>query len=362
MRRRTFLERGAGIAAGCLFGGRSAAESQKAQRFTTTTKSLERIDAARRLTLAENPEGLPPAELNSRVPEITAVELDNTLAAETPGETLRVVAWNIERGRGWRGAVKLMAEHDALRAPDVLLLSEMDIGMKRSGNLHTTRELAQAMGMNYAYAVEFLELPRGKDAAARQRFAEANPWSCHGNAILARFPLANARMVRFPGIEKWFGSGEHRLGGRNAVFAEITLGGRPVTLVATHLESGLRDNAARTDQARFILEELETYAAGQPVIAGGDLNSFHKAAAIQAFRDAGFCVDECNLLEQGTTQYTRDGEVRLGGAHIDYIMTRGFAPIQNATSPAVVPSVYPPGPEGKSLSDHAAVALRVRPA
>ncbi len=90
------------------------------------------------------------------------------------------------------------------------------------------------------------------------------------------------------------------------------------------------------------------------------MNSFHKAEAITLFKEAGFCVDACNLLAQGTSQYTRDGEVRLGGAHIDYIMTRGFEPLHDTDSPAVVPSVYPPGPTGESLSDHAAVALRVR--
>ena len=50
----------------------------------------------------------------------------------------------------------------ALRDPDLIFLGEMDLGMARSANKHTTREMAAALKMNYAYGVEFLEFTGGE--------------------------------------------------------------------------------------------------------------------------------------------------------------------------------------------------------
>ena len=139
----------------------------------------------------------------------------------------------MERGRHWEGGARLIRETEALRDPDILLLGEMDLGMARSGNAHTTRALATALGMNYAYGVEFLELTGG-ELEERKLYPGENEWGYHGNAILSRYPLRNVRMLRFPGIEKWYeGKGanesekvQKRLGGRMALFATVRLDGR----------------------------------------------------------------------------------------------------------------------------------------
>ena len=51
---------------------------------------------------------------NSMVSSMQYVESDNTLSDAAPGETLRLIAWNIERGRGWKGAVDLALAHPVL--------------------------------------------------------------------------------------------------------------------------------------------------------------------------------------------------------------------------------------------------------
>jgi endonuclease/exonuclease/phosphatase family metal-dependent hydrolase len=323
-----------------------------ADRVTDTTATLPVITLEERARLAHNPDGASPADLNRDVPALHLVEVDNTISDAAPVSELHCVAWNMERGRHWEDAVMLVRDHPALREADLFFLSEMDFGMARSGNDHTTREFAHALNMNYAYGVEFLELSKGKPGEIR---GGENDRGYHGNAIISRFPLHNVRMLRFPGIEKWYGSDEHRLGGRNAILAEIDVNGARVTLVSTHLESGLQDNEIRAREGRIILDELNAHAANQPVILGGDLNAFHKAAVIPDLRDAGFLVDEANVLDQGTTQYTRDGEIRLGGAHIDYLAVRGGTVNTHEWSPAVVPAVWPVGEGGRSLGDHAIV-------
>ena len=45
-----------------------------------------------------------------------------------------------------------------LSQADVVLLNEIDWGMKRTSYRHTAKELAAALRMNYAYGVEFVEL------------------------------------------------------------------------------------------------------------------------------------------------------------------------------------------------------------
>src|SRR5262245_60769450 len=75
-----------------------------------------------------------------------------------PGKrTLRAVAWNIQRG------ARLDDLRRAIVAPpfavaDLFLLSEVDVGLGRSGNRNVARELAEAVGMNYAFAVSYLAL------------------------------------------------------------------------------------------------------------------------------------------------------------------------------------------------------------
>jgi len=336
-------------------------ESKEIVRIVDVVSRLGQISMEKRIQLSQNPNNLAPSALNQQIPQIHAVELDNAYPAPEETGALRVVAWNLERGTHWREGVDLLVSHPALRGTDILFLSEMDIGMARSGCVHTARKMANALSMNYAYVVEFLELPRGAPEMWND-WATANPWGYHGNAILSRYPLENVRAVRFPGIEKWYGSGQHRLGGRNALFAEVTVAGLKVTLGSTHLESGLADHEIRAQQSRWICAEIRKYAQGQPVILGGDLNAIHTQKAIQVFREEGFLVDQCNVLKMGTMQRVkRDRSVSVGGAHIDYLAVKGLEVVPLETSPMVVPAVYPLGENhGESLGDHALVTALIQ--
>jgi len=325
---------------------------------TETVEKLEKIPLEIRDRVAENPDGKSPYALNEELPVLRQIEVDNGLApAATPGDTLRVVSWNIERGRAWEGAAKLIQEHPALKDPDVVFLNEMDAGMVRSGNVHTTRQFAEALGMNYAYGIEFVELSMREDE--RARYSGRGDYDYHGNAILSKYPLKNARMLRFPGIEKWYGSDEHRLGGRMALFAEIAWNGQDLILIATHLESGFGDTKVRLRQVEFILEVVQTLPPGRPIVFGGDLNATPRSAPVQALRDAGFEVDACNLIDEPTSQRVRDGLVKRGGSHIDYLMGRGLRAVRSEHSPAVVLAAYPNNENGELLSDHAAVAVEL---
>ncbi|MEK7792908.1 MAG: hypothetical protein AAB353_00185, partial [Candidatus Hydrogenedentota bacterium] len=141
---------------------RASAQDNTADRSAIVVSELRKVSQERRDRFAENSDGVTPRELNALLPEITEIELRNDSATPPHGErNLRIAAWNMERGRFWEDGAKLIREQPALRDAGVILLGEMDLGMARSENVHTTRNMADALGMNYAYAVEFLELTGG---------------------------------------------------------------------------------------------------------------------------------------------------------------------------------------------------------
>lgn len=364
MRRRTFL---AAATLPLWSGRRSAAASGLSSRVV---ERLRPISQERRARLARNAEGRTIEALDALIPEIGEIEVWNGAPAPAARRELRVLAWNMERGRHWREGVRLIREAEELRDADVVLLGEMDLGMARSKNEHTAREMALALGMNYAYGVEFLELTGG-ELGEREKYPGPNEWGYHGNAILSRLPLRDVRMLRFPGIEKWYdgkayGANESeqvqkRLGGRMALFATVTAARRDVTIVSTHLESSARDAPMRRRQAALLLEALGAYAKDTPVILGGDLNADPREPMFEAVRAAGFRPEDSNDLATNTRQKVVDGRMVLAQDHIDYLLVRGLPVVKDATSPKVVPAVYPPGataPESM-LGDHAIVTARV---
>lgn len=188
--------------------------------------------------------------------------------AVAPADALVVMAYNLERG------ARLADQAAAIRAldprPDVILASELDRGCNRSGGRHVARDLAQALEMDWAFAVEFVEL-RTVDGDPPYYAAECE----HGNAILSRYPLGNVRALRHATQASWyFAPGtpgdQPRLGGRVAVLADVDAGGWIAHLASLHLESAVGD-AERTAQAAEIAEQ--TARLPHPVLAGGDLNA-----------------------------------------------------------------------------------------
>jgi hypothetical protein len=158
------------------------------------------------------------------------------------GPSLRLVEWNIERGlefdeiklamtdkQGFlakarsdaarnKGKEKVSAEElsaqiDALQSADVLVLNELDWGMKRTDYRPVVKELAGALKMNWAYGVEFIEVD--PKALGIQSFANVENeterkeledlfsvdkervLALHGTAILSRYPLLDVKLVPF---------------------------------------------------------------------------------------------------------------------------------------------------------------------
>src|SRR6185436_10422348 len=180
---------------------------------------------------------------------------------------LRAVAWNVQRG------ARLDELRRAVVAPpfadaDVLLLSEVDVGLGRSGNRNVARELAEALGMSYAFGVSYLALTDdfGDDAGGLE-----NTLALSGAAILSRFPIGRVENVDLPAIRDKFHSSEKRLGKKRALLAGITLPDGPLAVAACHLDS-TASPAQRARQLGGILDSVERSGVARALV-GGDFNT-----------------------------------------------------------------------------------------
>ena len=255
------------------------------------------------------------------------------------GPVLRVASWNIERGsnfdliklalsdpEGFKKAalepgtldagklLKIEQQLRILRDADIVVLNEVDLGMKRTDYRDVTRDLAHALGMNYVFGVEFVEVDQLddlglekvqlEDPALTQQIREdlkpdpARYLGLHGNAILSRYPIQRARIARLPICYDWYTaekaaiskleSGkrlaankvflerierEVRRGGRMALIADVRIPDLPegvATVVDVHLENRCKPEC-RTKQMDALLSRIKEVE--HPVIMAGDLNT-----------------------------------------------------------------------------------------
>lgn len=183
---------------------------------------------------------------------------------------VRAVAWNVERGKRFDGIVRALRSHPVLRAADVLLLTELDDGMARTANKFVARAMAEALGMNYAFAPCYVALNKGSGLEAE---AEGeNTLGLHGNAILSRHPLARAHSLALPNGKDKMSGKEKRLGSQRAVVADVEHSLGMFRAVSLHLDAH-STQAHRARQMRLVLEHLATLTPQLPTLIGGDWNT-----------------------------------------------------------------------------------------
>ena len=291
---------------------------------------------------------------------------------------IRVAAWNVERLRHLDAIGDTLARVDA----DIALLSEIDVGMARSGNRHGVAELAARLGHSYAYGVEFIELDGG---GADERAANAgavNAAGFHGNAVTSNMRLHRPFLARLDAQGAWFGweRDQPRVGGRMAIGAQVELAGHLVTVVSVHLEShsGPGDRAT---QAAQLLDVIDKYDAHAPVLLGGDFNTstverardrdeeFRRAELLRDpmralhvesyeplfahMASRGFDWRACNDLDT-PTERPAPGRADRPLGKIDWFFTRGL----RASGPAVIPALTP---AETPSSDHDCLLVTIEP-
>ncbi|MEU4160894.1 endonuclease/exonuclease/phosphatase family protein [Actinoplanes sp. NPDC026670] len=277
---------------------------------------------------------------------------------------VRIGTWNAERCKYVGASVRLIRDSGC----DVVLLSEMDVGMSRSANLHTLRALAGELGFGYAYCVEFLELGSGNQSEQVEYADEPNLAGLHGNGILSRFPLSDPLIVTSPAQGSWYSLDWHhrRLGGRRALFATVDTGPARIRVGSVHLES-LSDSGTRAKELSALIEPADSML---PTVIGGDFNTTdvpdeHAPDAwfadpgrheplFDVFASAGFDWLDCNSPVP-TRRTLGNGLPRPPHRRMDWLFRRGLV----ARDPRCWPAV---NSAGHPISDHDLVSADMLPA
>jgi endonuclease/exonuclease/phosphatase family metal-dependent hydrolase len=319
------------------------------------------LDEARRgpKTAAEH------ARLLAAIPALHRVEQRPPAQALDCPPRLTIAAFNAERLK-FSAATRALLDGAGVQ---VALLSEVDVGMARSGNGHGLCDLGRR-GEGYAYAVEFVELDLGDPQEKRAHAGERNRAGFHGNGILTGLPLADVHVIPLEEGGLWFpgrADAQHRIGRRMAVAARVERAPGSLWFASLHLESKT-DPADRAAQIEALLRGLDRLAPEANCVVGGDFNT--KALPFEEderdlvlreperweplfarLRSAGFEWESANLARP--TQRTGPaGNPAPPFRKLDWLVTRGVG----CENPRVVPAL---GRGGEPLSDHDLVAVDV---
>ena len=204
----------------------------------------------------------PQAEVMALIPQFSQAEIHNIAPApaEAP-DSLGLLVFNMERGVHLAELGDFLENCPEAKPYDVILANELDDGCVRSGQKDTTKELAERLGMNYVFGLEFIELVNGEDAKG-----------FHGNAIFSRWPIKRAQVVRLPEQYNWYFDRQRRIGGRLAILAELDVNGKSVGVGTIHLENRTH-GPGRQEQLETILKAADEMFPGMSVALGGDLNT-----------------------------------------------------------------------------------------
>ncbi|WP_337185670.1 endonuclease/exonuclease/phosphatase family protein [Phenylobacterium sp.] len=127
----------------------------------------------------------------------------------------RIVTYNVHRcvGTDRRLDVARIAEALGRLAPDIVALQELDVGRRRTNHVDQAHEIAERLEMAHHFHPAF-------------RVEE----ELYGDAILTACPERLVKAAALPGLPRMPG-----LEPRGAVWVEVTVGGRTLQVINTHL-------------------------------------------------------------------------------------------------------------------------------
>ena len=191
-------------------------------------------------------------------------------APDAPAE-LKVVSYNIRYrvGDDLKELIKLLREDPEIGGAHLIGLQEVDRNKRRTGNVNTARQLAEALGMSYAWAA-----PPDADGDGEEET---------GCAILSVFPLTDvARIV----LTHEGPDGRRRV----AVGATVQVGGTPVRVYSVHAETRMPVEK-KVEHWGAVLDDLRQHEGAAGAVVLGDFNTIKGKdvkAARRLFTGAGF--------------------------------------------------------------------------
>ncbi|MEM7396865.1 MAG: endonuclease/exonuclease/phosphatase family protein, partial [Verrucomicrobiota bacterium] len=234
----------------------------------------------------------------------------------------------------------MLRQRERITESDIIFLQEMDIGMPRSGYANSVEKMAEALGMNYAYSAQALELEPVVTGVSKLDDKPVDPGAykgIFGAGILTRFPIkkVEAFQLRHQPYDwyeeekadlEWIELGrrlgaeilfkediqrEMKVGGRNYFRIDLEVPGLPnntLTLINIHLEVKCPPED-REKQVKEILSYIKPI--DNPVIMAGDFNSIrHDVSPMTVGRfTVDTATDPSNWVSIGTRVLLSAGAV-----------------------------------------------------
>ena len=243
-------------------------------------------------------------------------------APASPAE-MKIVSYNMR----WRGGdelrqlITMLREDAEIGGAAIIGLQEVDRNKGRTGNVNTARMIAEALGMNYAWAAP----PPAKDGEEEET----------GVAILSSYPMTNVERIVLPHE----GPGKRR---RVGLGATVSIGPFDVRVYSVHAETRIPVEK-KMDQLRAVLTDLERRPKTERAIVLVDFNTIKGKdvrACVKLFTDEGLTAA---LPHDRPTWKTLIFKLKL-----DWVWLRGL----EATGSGIVHRI--------TLSDHWPLWVKVK--
>ena len=226
--------------------------------------------------------------------ELTVYTGQPPVPAPAPGDSIRLVSWNIQYGQDLDLALAELRSLPGLMRADILLLQEM--------NSQGVAMLADSLGLHYVYS----------PAAVHPHHQEL-----FGNAVLSRWPIIASHAEKLPHATPVTGHP------RITVSARLDLGeGREIIAVSVHTATVITEQDKRLEQATAALDSLAP--GGEPVILAGDFNTVTDYDVTQTGRLARGLGYRHLRLPPGPTIVNKYKKFPGSASVLDHVFYRGL--------------------------------------
>jgi endonuclease/exonuclease/phosphatase family metal-dependent hydrolase len=176
------------------------------------------------------------------------------VTAEPANRPLRILCYNIHYGQGMDGQYDIPRLAAVIKAtdPDLVALQEVDVGVRRSGQVHQLQELGKLTGLT-----------------ARFGPTQHYEGGLFGNAILTRLPILDELIQPLPYTEA---TAELQTYPRGALILTVQApDGKPLRFISTHFQHNVPED--RIAEAHAINALFAAEGDSVRTILAGDFNA-----------------------------------------------------------------------------------------
>ncbi|HEV2764713.1 MAG TPA: endonuclease/exonuclease/phosphatase family protein, partial [Pyrinomonadaceae bacterium] len=207
-------------------------------------------------------------------------------------------------GEDLQRLVELLSKDAEVGGAHLIGLQEVDRNKERTRNVNTVRQMAEALGMHYAWAAP----PTPPDDDPEPEEEET------GVALLSLYPLEDVQRIVLPHE----GPGGRR---RAAIGATVRIGGQPLRVYSVHGETRIKMER-RVEQLKAVLEDLGRRQGVERAVVLGDFNTIKGRdvkACVKLFTESGFT----SPIPHDRSTF----KVLLLKFKLDWIWLRGLEPL-----------------------------------